>query len=312
MKYRRLGRTDLRVSELALGTVELGLDYGVPANGTPVRPSPAEAAYLLNRALDLGINVIDTAPAYGESESIIGRALKSRRQDYILATKVGPLSDEGLTGRRLRRWVETSISESLRALRTDIIDLLQIHSATLGVIRNGEVLAILQDVRRAGHIRFIGVTTYGKAAPLAAIEDGQYDCLQIAYNLLDRQPEERLLPLAQQQDMGVLTRSVLLKGALTHRYTYLPAELNDLKDAVQRLQTVVAQPTENLPEIAYRYVLAHTGVSTALVGTASLHELQTALTYAQHGLLSPHVLDSVRQIVVGDCAQLDPGTWSLQ
>lgn len=101
MNYRRLGRTNLQVSEISLGTVELGMDYGIPVQGEQRRPSEADAARTLNCALDLGVNLIDTARAYGNSEAIIGRALKSRRNEYILATKIASLSWEGYTGREL-------------------------------------------------------------------------------------------------------------------------------------------------------------------------------------------------------------------
>ena len=102
MNYRRLGRTGLRVSEIGLGTVELGLDYGVPVAGEHLRPPEEHAARLLNRALDLGVNFIDTARAYGASEEIIGRALKGRRNEYILASKLAPIREEGQSDGELR------------------------------------------------------------------------------------------------------------------------------------------------------------------------------------------------------------------
>ena len=154
MNYRRLGRTNLQVSEISLGTVELGMDYGIPAQGAHRRPSEADAARLLNRALDLGVNLIDTAQAYGESEAIIGQALKSRRNEYNLATKISSLSWDGYTGKELREQVEASIAESLRALQTDSIDLLYIHNATPELIQRGEIVEIMQRAQQAGYTRF--------------------------------------------------------------------------------------------------------------------------------------------------------------
>ena len=115
------------------------MDYGIPVQGERRRPSEADAATLLNCALDLGINLIDTAQAYGESEAIIGRALKSRRDEYNLATKISSASWEGYTGGELREQVESSITESLRTLQTDIIDLLYIHNATLSLSNAGKL-----------------------------------------------------------------------------------------------------------------------------------------------------------------------------
>jgi aryl-alcohol dehydrogenase-like predicted oxidoreductase len=309
MKYRRLGRTDLRVSEISLGTVEIGKDYGIPVDGEKLRPTETEAARLLNSALDRGVNFIDTARAYGESEAIIGRALNERRGEYVLASKVNNQGLEGLTGKALRLQVESSISESLRALRTDVIDLMYIHSATLDIIKQGAVLKILQDAQRAGYIRFIGASTYGEQAALAAVEDGSYDCLQIAYNLLDRRPEQRIFSKAQQEDVGIVARSVLLKGALTERYIHLPKELGELMSSVNRLATLCTAERIRLPELAYRFVLANPVVASALVGTGRQYELEEVLDFAERGALPSSVEQTIRQIVISDPDQLNPANW---
>lgn len=311
MNYRRLGRTNLQVSEISLGTVELGMDYGIPAQGAHRRPSEADAACLLNRALDLGVNLIDTARAYGESEVIVGQALKSRRDEYILATKIGSLSWEGYTGANLRERVDASITESLRALQTDIIDLLYIHNATPELIQQGEIVEIMERARQAGYARFIGTTTYGEAAPLAVLEAGNFDCIQVAYNLLDRQFEEQVLPLAKQQDIGVVIRSVLLKGALTYRYVHLPEELRELREAVGKVNSLGRTQSSDLPELAYRFVLGHPVVSTALVGTARIHELQEIVSFAGCSGLPAELLNDIREIVVSP-DQLNPGTWPFR
>ena len=311
MNYRRLGRTNLQVSEISLGTVELGMDYGIPVQGDHLQPSETEAARTLNCALDLGVNLIDTARAYGESEAIIGRALKSRRNEYILATKIGSLSWEGYTGRELREQVEASITESLQTLQTDTIDLLYIHNATPELVQRGEVVEIMQRAQEAGYARFIGTTTYGEAAPLGVLEDGRFDCVQLAYNLLDRQFEERVLPLAKAKDIGVVIRSVLLKGALTYRYAHLPDELRELRTAVEGINLLCRAPDRSLPGLAYGFVLAHPAVSTALVGTGRVHELREIVSFAGGDALQPELLHSIREIVVSP-DQLNPGTWPFR
>ena len=311
MNYRRLGRTNLQVSEISLGTVELGMDYGIPVQGEQRRPSEADAARTLNCALDLGINLIDTAQAYEESEAIIGRALKSRRNEYILATKISSLSWEGYTSKKLQEQVEASITESLRALQTDIIDLLYIHNATPELIQCGEIVEIMQRAREAGYARFIGTTTYGEAAPLAVLEDGRFDCIQVAYNLLDRRFEERVLPLAKANDIGVVIRSVLLKGALTYRYAHLPEELRELRETVNKVNSLCSAQNSSLPELAYRFVLAHAAVSTALVGTGRVHELEEIVSLAGRDPLPPELLSDIREISVSP-DQLNPGTWPFR
>ena len=311
MNYRRLGRTNLQVSEISLGTVELGMDYGIPVRGQHLQPSEADAARTLNCALDLGVNLIDTARAYGESEAIIGRSLKSRRNEYILATKIASFNWAGYAGRKLKERVEASITESLRTLQTDIIDLLYIHNATPELIQCGEIVEIMQRAQEAGYTRFIGTTTYGEAAPLAVLEDGRFDCVQVAYNLLDRQLEERVLSLAKANDIGVIIRSVLLKGALTYRYAHLPDELRELRTAVEGINSLCRAPNRSLPELAYRFVLAHPAVSTALVGTGRVHELEAIVSFAGCDALPSELLSDIREISVNP-DQLNPGTWPFR
>jgi aryl-alcohol dehydrogenase-like predicted oxidoreductase len=311
MNYRRLGQTNLQVSEISLGTVELGMDYGIPTEGANRPPSEAEAAELLHRALDQGINLIDTARAYGKSEAIIGRALKSRRHEYILATKLTHLDQEELTGEALRQRVDTSIVESLRTLQTDVIDLLYIHNTSCEMVERGEIVGLMQEAQRAGHVRFIGASTYGETAPLAVLEDGRFDCLQIAYNLLDRRPEKRVLSLAQETGIGLVVRSVLLKGTLTHRYVHLPEELRELREAIQKLHSLIGSEGHSLPELAFRFVLAHPSVSTTLVGTGRWHELEEALSFVGRGPLPPIFLNRVRAISVSP-DQINPSTWPFQ
>jgi aryl-alcohol dehydrogenase-like predicted oxidoreductase len=308
MNYRRLGRTGLQVSEISLGTVELGLDYGVPVGTEHLRPGEAEAALLLNRTLDLGINFIDTARVYGTSEEVIGRALRTRRNEYILCSKVAapPLD---VRGQALAQHVRDSIGTSLRNLQTDHLDVLKIHSASTEDIRRGEMIAAMLDAVQAGHVRFVGASTYGEEAPLLALTDGRYDCLQIAFSAIDRRLEERVLPLAQRQDVGIVVRSVLLRGVITHRYMLLPAQLAELRAAIGELDALVGREAANLPELAYRYVLANPAVSTALVGTARINELEEAFGFAAHPPLSPELIARIRQIVVTDEDQLHPGKW---
>jgi len=309
MNYRRLGRTGLRISEIGLGTVELGLDYGVPVAGEHLRPPEEHAARLLNRALDLGVNFIDTARAYGASEEIIGRALKGRRNEYILATKLAPIREDGQSDGELAEQVKASIAESLRMLQTDVIDLLQLHWAPADVIAKGRVLAAAREAQRAGQVRFIGASTYGEEAPLAALADGGYDTLQVAYNLADKTLEAQVLPLAQQQGVGIIVRSVLLRGVLTHRHHLLPEPLAELRSAIAELSRLADAEGCSLPEMAYRFVLAHPAVTTALVGTARSEELEAALAFAGKEPLPPALVAAIRQVIVSDRNQLNPGTW---
>lgn len=297
MRYRTLGRTGLAVSELSFGAVEIGMDYGIAAAGDHQRPTDAEAERLLHRVLDLGINYIDTARAYGESEAVIGRVLAGRRKDFVLCTKVLPLESA--------QELEASVAESLRQLRTDHVDILMIHSAPQTSIEQGATAEHLLRLKDRGWFRFLGASLYGEESALAAIEAGVFDCLQIAFSALDRRPEARVIPAAQAAGVGLVARSIVLKGALTHRYQYLPEPLAALKEAVQSLEAFGIP----LPELAYRYALDRDVPETALVGTASIAELDAAIAYRAAGPLPANVLEAIHKQPLLSDNELNPGKW---
>lgn len=312
MHYRTLGRTGLKVSEISFGAVEIGLAYGIPVEGKIEKPSEAEAHAVLNAALDMGINFIDTARAYGDSEEIIGRALKGRRGEFILATKTMHYGDKGLSVGEQKQAVRESIETSLRALQTDVIDVLQVHNITAEVAARGDVLDVLQEAQRAGKVRFLGGSVYGVEDPLAVIRDGHYDVLQVAYNMLDHRLDAEVLPLAAQKGVAMITRSVLLKGALTPRYLYLADNLAELKAIIARMEQLVAGECESLAEAAFRYVLSNPAVSSALVGTSKVKNLQRSADYAAKGPLSPTLLAAIRAVEIKDVNQLNPATWGFK
>ena len=227
----------------------------------------------------------------------------------VLASKLAPIREEGQSDRELREQVKASVAESLRMLQTDVIDLLQLHWAPVDVISKGRVPAAAREAQQAGYVRFIGTSTYGEEAPLAALKDGGYDTLQVAYNLADRTLEERVLPLAEQQGVGIIVRSVLLRGVLTHRFTLLPEQLAELRSVIAQLSRLAGAEACILPEMAYRFVLAHPAVTTALVGTARIEELEAALVFAGKEPLPPALIVAIRQVTVSDRNQLNPGTW---
>lgn len=291
MKLRPFGNTGLAVSEISLGTVELGLDYGIGPDAR--RPAFEDAERILNRALDLGINFIDTARAYGEAEAVIGRALARRRREFILCTKVLPTGD-----------TRASVETSLRLLATDAIDIVMIHCRADQPAAPPEVCDALLQLRKAGLIRFLGASVYGEAQALEAIAAG-FDCLQVAHSVLDRRPEERVLPEAAAKGVGIVTRSVLLKGVLSRRAASLHPSLAPLAAAAQAL----GRPLEELPEFAYRYLLGMTPPHTLLVGASNIEELEAAVRFAALGPLPAGDVTRLRaQPVLGD-EFLNPGRW---
>lgn len=294
MNRRLLGKTGLTVSEIALGTVELGLDYGIGPDAR--RPRYEDAARILNRALDLGINFIDTARAYGEAEAVIGRAIAGRRREFILCTKVLPSGD-----------TRASVETSLRLLCADVLDIVMIHCRADQPVAPPEVIEALFRLRQAGTVRFLGASVYGEAQALEAIGAG-FDCLQVAHSVLDRRPETRVLPEAAACGVGIVTRSVLLKGVLSRRAASLPASLAPLAEAARSL----GQPLEQLPELAYRYLLALNPPHTLLVGASHVDEVEAAVRFAGLGPLPAEEMTRIRaRPMLGD-EFLNPGRWPAE
>jgi len=300
VRRRPFGRTGFTVSEIALGTVEIGLDYGIPGSDGFARPSAAEAERLLHFALDAGVNFIDTARAYGEAETIIGRAIGSRRSEFVLCSKVQPAAPAA---------VAASVEESLRQLRTDALDILLVHSSSIQPDTGFEIVPVMRDLQAQGKVRSIGASVYGEAAALAAINSGLFDCIQVAYSVLDRRIEAGAIAAARRHNVGIMARSVLLKGALTHRVDLLPAALDPLKQAVAERRAIAAGEVGSLPELAYRYVLSGDLPETALVGTSRIEELHQAILFARKGPLPEAVLERIRALPIPAPELLNPGLW---
>jgi aryl-alcohol dehydrogenase-like predicted oxidoreductase len=217
MKYRRLGKTGLRVSVVGLGTWQLGGEWGKDF-------SQSEADAIFERARQLGINLIDTAECYGDhtSERLIGAAIARDRDKWIVATKFGHRF-HGYMNRTDTRTPETAREElesSLKALRTDYLDIEQYHSWGDDTFFNDDVLAVLARAKDAGKVRHIGnsVSKNDNVKQISASEKMNIETIQIIYNRLDRKPEESTFPICIEQDLGVLARVPLASGLLSGKY----------------------------------------------------------------------------------------------
>lgn len=315
MEYRTLGRTGLQVSALALGTVELGMEYGINAPGQSGRPQEDAAVHLVHAALDAGINFIDTARAYGESERVLGRALSGRRDRVILCTKVDPRPPGGgvLTGVELRHLMHTSLETSLRLLQTDYVDVWMIHSIDEALLERHDLLReIFLDARKQGKIRWSGASFYGVALPLAALQLDLFDVIQVAYSVLDRRLDAEVLPLARANKAGVVARSVLLKGVLTERGDHLPARLAPLRVRSQTFRARLAAIDAGLTPAqgAIAFALAQPQLDTVLVGASSAAELAEDLG-ALDVSFTPDDLAAFDALAIDDADLLNPGTWGV-
>jgi 1-deoxyxylulose-5-phosphate synthase len=313
LHYRTLGRTQLAVSALALGTVELGMDYGIAAPGDFGRPAEAEAIRIAHAALDAGINLIDTARAYGESEAILGKALQGRRDRVVLATKVALHQPEGSlpTGDTLRTHMLSTLETSLRLLQTDYVDIWQLHLVDEAVLAQHNTIAdAFAEARRAGKVRFTGGSFYGATTPAAALALDLFDVMQVTYSVLDQRLADRVLPLAQAKDVGIIVRSVLLKGALTERADHLPDRLEPLRARSRHFRQLVTDSGLNLSpaQAALAFALAHPQIGAVLVGVRTLQELHDDLV-AVTAQLPPALLDQLAALRLDDDDLLNPGAW---
>ncbi len=308
MNYRPLGRTGPTVSALSLGTVALGVDYGIAAPGDFGRPAEEDAVRLVRAAIDRGVTLFDTAPAYGDSERILGRAIGGH-PDVIIATKVNPAA---FGGADLGRAVAASIDASRRALGRDALDIVQIHNATPEMIAGGAVTAALVEARRRGWVRIIGASVYGEDAAMAVVESGEYGVLQVALNALDQRMIGRVLPAAAAAGLGVVVRSAFLKGALTPKAQWLPESLAPLRDAAARARDLMAGGSwDALPAAAMRFCLSVPNTASTLTGARTLDELEAALAAEAAGPLDGRTFEHAATLALTDERLLNPSYWPV-
>jgi aryl-alcohol dehydrogenase-like predicted oxidoreductase len=302
---RPLGKSGLSVSTLALGTVSLGVDYGIEAPGSFGRPDENEAARLLLRAADAGINLFDTAPAYGASESLLGKTL-SGKTECLFATKVSVPENDA----RVRPLIHESLEKSLRHLRRETLDIVQIHNATVPMLARGEAVEALLAAKRQGKIRLLGASVYTEEEALAVILCGVFDVLQVAYNLLDQRMARRVFPAAAGAGIALILRSAFLKGALTEKARWLPEELSDLKSAVEELKQSSGGSWEGLTALALRFCLSAPEAASVLVGARTVAELEQALKIADEGPVAREALFRSSQRSFND-GWLNPSNWNV-
>jgi aryl-alcohol dehydrogenase-like predicted oxidoreductase len=279
LKYRRLGKTELKVSIIGVGTWQFGGEWGMDF-------TQDEADAILDKAKDLGINLIDTAECYGDhlSESFVGNYIQRRnRQDWVIATKFGHHFHE-----RFKRTdvfspadVVNQLDASLKALKTDYIDLYQFHSGPDAAFDNDELWSVLNKQVQAGKIRHLG-TSIGSNDNLHQTEAStkvNSQAIQVVYNRLDRIPEERVFPSCQQQDLGVLARVPLASGYLSGKYKpgavfaetdvrhNHDRELTQQKlEEVQRIEQQEVPAGMDMAKWALAWCLKHPAVTTVIPG----------------------------------------------
>ncbi|MDP1678036.1 MAG: aldo/keto reductase [Bacteroidota bacterium] len=297
MKYRKLGRTGLDVSLLGFGALEIGRNwpYWRREKEDFIRPSETDAIKVIHSALDQGINFFDTAPAYFQSEEILGKAFKGIRKNVLIATKCGEWFD-GEKSVYNYSYSETKkfIENSLKLLRTDYIDLLQIHSANADIIRNGETLAAMKDVQKEGKVRFIGLSTDFEDAALLAIESKEYDSIQISHNAINLLMSKNVFPLAQKSNIGIIIKDGMARGMLSPKYSDIADSKQ--KETIEQLMKIAQKNDLTLSELAISYVISSLIVSSVIVGTKKIEHLYSNVSVIQRPLLSHDTLNAIAEL----------------
>ena len=272
---RPLGSTGLDVTLVGFGALEIGRDWGIGQGDARRRPDESGAAEVLNAALDLGINLIDTASAYHRSEERIGKLIAHRRGEYVLATKCGEHNDEPGTFYDFSYdAVRSSIRRSRDLLRTQVIDVMQIHFGPepAKVLDDGECVRAMKDARETGEIRFLGASIGGELLD-RCIDGGDIQVVQVGYSLLHQDDGDRIAR-ARDKGIGVLIRSGFAGGWLSPRVRTVPAEQRPPK--VQKLLELCGGDADHLYALALHFLARHAGVSSILVGTKSAANLRRA------------------------------------
>jgi aryl-alcohol dehydrogenase-like predicted oxidoreductase len=314
MQLRNLGVTGVKVSPLCLGAMMFG-DWG--------NTDHDESVAIIHAALDAGINFIDTADVYsrGESEEIVGKALKGRRDNVVLATKIhGTMGDDPNEFGNSRRWIIREVENSLRRLQTDWIDLYQIHRPEEDTDID-ETLGALTDLVRQGKVRYIGSSTF----PPSQIVEAQWTaerrgrerfiCEQPPYSMIVRGIEADVLPTCKRYGMGVIPWSPLGGGWLTgkwrkgqdapdssraqrlpHRYDLSMPENQRKLDAVEQLALLAEETGISLIHMALAFVMRHPAVTAPIIGPRTMEQFESQIGAAEVEL-SEEVLDRIDKIV---------------
>jgi len=299
MKYRRLGKTGMRVSVVGVGTWQLGGEWGKDFEQT-------EVDVMLGKAADLGINLIDTAECYGDhlSEELVGRAIKGRRDKWIVGTKFG----HRFTGRFERDdlfepgHVQKQLEDSLKALQTDYIDLYQFHSGTDAMFDTAGLWEMLQTQVDTGKIRHLGISIskrHGDIYQADKASEVGAEAVQVVYNRIDRKAEEQIFDSCIRQDLGVLARVPLASGFLSGKYSkgaefdktdvrgiwQSRKEIDDTLDEIENIKGEIPQGVP-MAQWALAWCLQHPAVTCVIPGCKNIKQVESNAAAAELALVS--------------------------
>ncbi|WP_299708398.1 aldo/keto reductase [uncultured Pontibacter sp.] len=289
MKYKQLGTSDLKISEIGFGCMSLGTSH-------------EDNVKLLHRALDQGINFFDTADLYdkGANEETVGRAFAGMRDKVIIATKVGNQwrpDGSGWDWNPSKRYILQAVEASLKRLQTDYIDLYQLHGGTIDDPID-ETIEAFEQLKQEGKIRHYGISSIRPNVIREYVERSNIASVMLQYSLLDRRPEEEVLGLLQKQGIGVLARGSLAQGLLAGKpaKAYLGYTLEEVEKAAQAVKTVAGAKRQTA-EVALRYTLHHSAVSMAVLGIRTSEQLEEALQAGKSAPLSAEEIKALQTVL---------------
>lgn len=292
MKRNRLGKSELYVSEIGLGCMSLGKDKG-------------KAAALIHEAMDKGINFLDTADLYDEglNEEIVGEAVRGRRSDVVIATKVGNRWEPGKEGwfwDPSKAYIKSAVKDSLRRLQTDYIDLYQLHGGTLED-PIPETIEAFEELKQEGLIRYYGISSIRPNVIREYAERSNIVSVMSQYSILDRRPEEQVLPLLAEKGISLIARGPVAKGILTEAGAAKEAKgyLDYDKEELAALRVALNEAGENPRDLAHRairYALANPAVAAVIPGASSLEQLLHNIAAGDAEELTAAELEAIRRL----------------
>ena len=284
MEKRKFGRTDMEVSVLGFGGAEIGFNP---------QQTQADVNGLLNSALDAGLNLIDTAAGYLKSEQMIGEAVGKRRKEFYLITKCGALdgftrSDWSVKG------ILATIETSLRDLKTDYLDIAQLHSCDVEILKRGEAIEGLQRAQEKGYTRYIGYSGDNEDAKFA-VETDVFDSLQTSVSVADQTPIDGNIKLAAEKGLGVIAKRPIANAVWRHKEKPSESYHHEYWDRIQKLKFDFLKKTlQEATATALRFTLSIPGVDTLIVGTTNPNRWHENAKYVAEGKLSGEEYEAIR------------------
>lgn len=311
MKFRVLGRTGIKVSDISFGAWAIGGGWG--------EQSQNQSIDALHKAIDMGINFIDTAAGYGDgkSEKIIAEVLKERRENVFVATKTPPAPGQwpptpycDVEDRLSEKYIRENVEERLRNLKTDCIDLLQIHTWTRSWNKNPKPFEILKKLQYEGKIKFIGVSTPedDQNAVIDLMRKDYVDTVQVIFNIFEQEPAAELLPVAKEKNIGIIVRMAFDEGVLTGKYAadsvfpegdfrrnyFAGDRLGRAVSRVEKIKEEIKDSGYSMPQAALKFSLSPEEVSTVIAGTRNVAQSEANFSTSDLDDLSPDLLNRLK------------------